>query len=294
MRTWRSAYGNATENRRGDLDARMAFYGDLFLRADQQGDGAESPDRLLADQLALEWLERAATRSSQPRQKETAGRELAHTTGDIGKEVQGAGAVLRSAINGLSRLRFFAPQGMAFASTFINRTLSQVSRYIAEPGIREEAQQRVLALIGQETRAIVAHSLGTVVAFEAIHRLNIRLPLLVTIGSPLGLDTIIYQKLKPQPPSFPPVVQRWVNLADADDFIAAEPNLTPLFGAGIPGTAAFEGAWTVDNGASPHDARFYLRHAQTARPMAAFLRDSSRRYRCHIDREKPVCAIRAC
>ena len=84
--------------------------------------------------------------------------------------------MVRSAISGLSRLRFFAPRGMALAATFINRALSQVTTYIADPQVREEAQQRVLALVGPETRAIVAHSLGTVVAFEAIHRLNQPLP----------------------------------------------------------------------------------------------------------------------
>ena len=41
------------------IDARMAFYGDLFLRADQQGLAPEAlsgPERALAEELAMEWM----------------------------------------------------------------------------------------------------------------------------------------------------------------------------------------------------------------------------------------------
>jgi hypothetical protein len=70
-------------------------------------------------------------------------------------------------------------------------------------------------------------------------------------GSLLVLDTIIYP---PAPPS-----RRWVNVADTDDFIAAEPDLAALFSAGIPEGATFEGGgYTVDNGAQPHCGTFYL------------------------------------
>src|SRR6516225_8981118 len=49
------------------------------------------------------------------------------------------------------------------------------------------------------------HSLGSVVAYEATQELEHPLPLLITLGSPLGLNTIVYQRLRPQPPSFPPM-----------------------------------------------------------------------------------------
>jgi ATP-dependent exoDNAse (exonuclease V) alpha subunit len=64
-----------------------------------------------------------------------------------------------------------------------------------------------------------------VVAYEAAQRMTQPLPLLLTLGSPLGLQTIVYQRLRPQPPGFPPKVRRWVNIADRNDFIAAEPDL---------------------------------------------------------------------
>ena len=125
----------------------------------------------------------------------------------------------------------------------------------------------VFNLIGPETKVVIGHSLGSVVAYEAAHLIGQPLPLLVTLGSPLGLQTIVYQQLRPQPPSFPANVRRWVNVADRDDFIAAEPDLKALFGADMPADAVLEGGYTVDNGASPHNADFYLGKAHVGRPV---------------------------
>ena len=62
-------------------------------------------------------------------------------------------------------------------------------------------------------------------------------------------------------------MRRWVNVADRDDFIAAEPDLKGLFSAGMPADAVFEGGYTVDNGADPHNADFYLGKAQVGKPV---------------------------
>jgi hypothetical protein len=122
-----------------------------------------------------------------------------------------------------------------------------------------------------ETKVIIGHSLGSVVAYEAAHLMRHPLPLFVTIGSPLGLDTIIYPKLRPQPPTYPSKALRWVNIADSDDLVAAEPDLTSFFSNGIPPTARFEGAHTADNGAEPHNPHFYLSKAQFGKPVGETL-----------------------
>ena len=82
------------------------------------------------------------------------------------------------------------------------------------------------------------------------------LPLLLTLGSPLGLQTIIADRLRP-PPSFPPKVSRWLNVADNDDIVAAETKLRPGFTGGMPDSSRFEGA-IVDNGSAPHSPVHYL------------------------------------
>lgn len=199
-RIWRDQAGP------GAIEARMAFYGDLFLRPDQQGDdpGELTGEQVvIAEGLAEGWLERAANRASREPERRTAEAELAFIRPEPGREPQGPGAVARSAIRSVSRLRWFGLMGMAFAERFVWRALAQVTRYLTDDAIRAAAQKAVLDLIDPDTKIVISHSLGTVVTYEAAHHLEQPLPLLVTLGSPLGLDTIIYPRLRPQPPHLP-------------------------------------------------------------------------------------------
>ena len=262
-RIWRDA-GKA-----GSIQTRMALYGTLFLTPGQQGDdpGDFTPEEaVFAEALALEWLSHVSERATKEKTRETGERELAYVTKQMGTE-QGAGSVVRSAISSLAKITWFAPFGMGFAERFIRRSLAQVTRYFTNDKIRTAALDSVLKLIGPETKVLIGHSLGSVIAYEAAHLMKQPLPLLLTIGSPLGLQTIIYQRLRPQPPRFPSTVQRWVNVADRDDFIAVEPDLKELFGADVPAGARLEGGYTVDNGADPHKCDFYLGKEQVGKPL---------------------------
>lgn len=258
------------------IEARMAFYGHLFLNAGQQGDGGEELGKVaavLVEPLAREWLARAARQASRDNERRFAEQELAYVERIVGAEEAGLGNVARSAIWSLAQLRWFAPFGMAFAERFVRRALTQVSRYFSDEAIREAAIGAVAVLVGPETRIVIGHSLGSVVAYEAVQQLTQPLPLLCTLGSPLGLDTIVYPRLRPQPPGFPPALRRWVNLADRDDLVAAEPDLRPLFSGGLPVGAVFESDHTVDNGAQPHRPDFYLGKVELGRAVAGALAD---------------------
>ena len=255
------------------IDTRMAFYGDLFLRGDQQGlepEELSGAEQALAEQLAMEWTARAASRSTDEKSRRAASQELAQLQRTAGEE-QGARAATRSAINSLARIRWFAPFGMGFATRFVMRSLTQVTQYLNDDALRRQALARVHALLTPETQVLIGHSLGSVVAFEAAQTLDHPLPLLITIGCPLGLRTVVYERVRPQPPRFPPTVHHWVNIADRNDIVAAEPDLTPLFGSTAPPGAVLEGGYTVENGAKPHQADFYLTKAQVGRPIGALL-----------------------
>lgn len=253
----------------GSITARMAFYGHHFRVPDQQGDGAFDPEienDPLYQELAIEWLRHAADRSIDHVTNMTAKRELAYVTRTLGEE-QGLRNGARCAVGSLAKLPWFADFGIFLAERYVRRSLTQVTRYFIDPAVRAAAIDSVMALIGPETKVLIGHSLGSVVAYEAAHKWPQRLPLLVTLGSPLGLQSIIYQRLVPQPPCYPPAIQRWVNVADLNDVIAVEPDLRGLFNAGLPADSIFESGITVDNGTDPHRADFYLGQNAVGTPV---------------------------
>ncbi|MER6345802.1 hypothetical protein ACWC10_15085 [Streptomyces sp. NPDC001595] len=263
-RLWRDA-------RPGDDDCRMVFYGDLFLTEGRMG-GEPSFDELTAEQrelasvLALEWLGRAEERAASEADRDEAHRQLRALDPQTAGR-QGVRAAGRPALNGLARLRWFAPLGMAFARTFVKRALVQVTRYLTEEAVREEVQRRIAAHVGPETVAIVGHSLGSVAAYQAAHRVRSGLPLLLTLGSPLGLRTVVHDRL-PEAKTVPPRVARWVNLADRDDLVAAVPDLATLFADPY---GALHSDRTLDNGSEPHRAESYLGKRQTGAALGAVL-----------------------
>lgn len=247
----------------GNIETRMAFYGDVFLKPGQQGDDPgdfSAEETEFAEILATEWLQHIAERASKGSLRDAGSRELAYVTGGMGDE-QGCGAAKRSAIASLARIPWFAPYGMGLAQRFVNRALIQVTRYFTDEAIRSVALDSVVKLIGPETKIIIGHSLGSIVAYEAAHLMTQPLSLLLTLGSPLGLQTIVYQRLRPQPPCFPPNIRLWTNIADREDFIAAEPDLKGLFGTPLQATSTFKN-YVVDNGAAPHKADSYLSKTQ--------------------------------
>jgi hypothetical protein len=74
-------------------------------------------------------------------------------------------------------------------------------------------------------RIVLAHSLGSVVTYEALHaNPHIDVELFVTLGSPLAMPIVIFDRLDPAPRDgwgqAPPGVRQWVNLADKGDLIA--------------------------------------------------------------------------
>jgi len=148
-------------------------------------------------------------------------------------------------------------------------TLRQVTRYLTEPALRDRIRKIVLNRVDGETTILIGHSLGSVVAYECAHRLSAPLPLLTTIGSPLGLRTIVTERLDP-PPSFPPLVQAWLNHANLEDVVAAEPDLAPLFGRDVPVASRLICSHYQDP-TQPHRSETYLGREIIARAVAGAL-----------------------
>jgi hypothetical protein len=210
--------------------ARMAFYGDLYLPTDTQGDeiSASPAAEALAEVLAASLLAHAAA-SDDPRLAAEAANVLRQADPDrIG--VQGLSTRARGAVamldgNGWLTARIFGVLQSA------KKDLLQVTRYLTENDLRAAVQARVAALLDNDTQLVIGHSLGSAVAWEACQALGRPLPMLVTLGSPLGLDSVVYPRLLPQPPTWPRLVHRWVNVAHPDDVVAVDPDLGRLFPA---------------------------------------------------------------
>jgi pimeloyl-ACP methyl ester carboxylesterase len=118
---------------------------------------------------------------------------------------------------------------------------------------------------------VVAHSLGTVVAFEALHGYGGPVELLVTLGSPLATGAAVLQRVRPRPARTPEAVGRWLNFWDRDDIVVARPRvqqwMLPSFSGVAPVTDRVDsdGVWV-------HTATKYLRQPAVAGPIIEVLK----------------------
>jgi pimeloyl-ACP methyl ester carboxylesterase len=249
-----------------EAEVRCAFYGDLFRPAGRHLAGNDQPiraadlDEFEQDLLAAWWTEAART---DPAVVAPDARTLA---------VRTPNGVQRG-LRALSGSRFFA----ALGERALLGDLRQVRDYFQRPEIRHEARQRVAAAVGADTRVLVGHSLGSVVAYEALcanPEWSVRT--LVTLGSPLGIPNLIFDRLDPAPAPAPSAEPRgrwpgkgrsWANVADKADVVALVKDLRAGFGPGVD-------CWVVDNGAHAHDVRPYLTAVETGRAIAAGLEDT--------------------
>jgi hypothetical protein len=255
--------GSAAADLPKDEDIRCVFYGDLF-RPPGRLLGLGDPRLTAADAtdferaLVVAWWRAAA--ESDPGVVHPDARTLARMP-----------ASAQAALRALSGSAFFA----GLAERVMLFDLQQVRRYMTDPGIRQAVQARVVAAVDEGTQVVVGHSLGSVVAYEALCA-HPEWPVrtLVTLGSPLGVRNLIFDRLLPAPAdeesrklsgAWPGGVQAWANVADARDVVALVKDLRPLFGPKVA-------CYLVDNGSHAHAVQPYLTAAETGAAIASGLR----------------------
>jgi hypothetical protein len=131
-------------------------------------------------------------------------------------------------------------------------------------GTRRIVLDRFAEVIGADTRVVVAHSMGSIVAFEAIHEPGLKLDALVTLGSPLGVEGYVRRRLS-VPDRMPPTVDRWINVAHPHEPVALEPELASHF-APADGQAGIEDL-VLDTSGPWHGIDTYLRHDAVRRAI---------------------------
>ncbi|MGC5002648.1 serine peptidase [Streptomyces sp. DT203] len=160
---------------------------------------------------------------------------------------------------------------------FIRLFFREVAMYLRadDDPARLAAREQVAARIAQHRpRIVIAHSLGTVVTYEALHaHPELHVELLLTLGSPLALPDAVFDRLIPRPtgPSAPlgarpPGVARWVNIADPGDPVAIPPRLARAF-SGI----ALDLTDSIHTTFGFHHAKNYLSCAATSATLGPYL-----------------------
>jgi pimeloyl-ACP methyl ester carboxylesterase len=139
---------------------------------------------------------------------------------------------LRQGLDWIARRRHRSSDSVARVMTAV---LREVYIYLTRHAMRRRARQTVIAAVETHQPAmLLAHSLGSVVAYEALHqRPDLQVETLVTLGSPLGMPGSIFEALDPEPRDGrgvrPPGVRNWINIADRGDLVAVPAELGGRF-----------------------------------------------------------------
>lgn len=242
-------------------DLRVAFFGDLFRPSGTMA--ATDPPYTASDirpgpeRDLLTALYDAAVASDPA---------LGEPAGSMGAGTVGVEFILAR----LARSKTFA----RVAQRAFIRDLKQVTAFLTDPAVKDRMLARIAGQVTAETRVVIGHSLGSVVAYEYLCRIPGAVELLVTLGSPLGIPNVVFDRLTPAPVAgagvWPGRVPAWVNVADAGDIVALVKDLAPLFPGPVPGARVNDRL--VDNGDEPHAIDRYLSATQTGSALGDVLR----------------------
>jgi len=212
-REWAKALGSGLGVDLGDLNVTFAYWAPILHAGVPiaQGSGPD-PD------AALDYLERVDSDTVNLAAAWLEALELPTVT------AQGRLAMpLRHAVSMAARR--FSLDGR-LTKLFVAGCFPEVAGYLTYDPVRIAVRDYVARVIAEQSaRIVIAHSLGTVVAFEALHaHPELTLDLLITLGSPLALPHGVFHRLQPRPVDGlgirPPTVTRWVNVADHGDPVA--------------------------------------------------------------------------
>ncbi|MFM9462618.1 hypothetical protein ACKI1K_07165 [Streptomyces scabiei] len=146
--------------------------------------------------------------------------------------------------------------------------LREVEAYTTWPDRRRLVRERISGTIRREEPAVViAHSLGSYVAYETLHAFpEPKVELLVTVGSPLRVPSLA-RRLDPAlcagRGARPSGAKRWVNIADVGDVLAVPPRLGEVF--------PVDADETCDNGLDFHGFGGYLASGLLAAAITPYI-----------------------
>jgi len=160
-----------------------------------------------------------------------------------------------------------AALGQAASSAAFDRIVDMVTIMATKPDLRARMRARAEAMVDDDTRVIVSHSLGTMFSYMALcNHPHWRVHTFLTLGSPLA-SPLIFKHLDPPAidgkGQWPGSIERWVNVRAIGDKAAAV-TLQEKFGPRVEEVL-------IDNGHRAHDPEPYLNAAATGAAIAAAL-----------------------
>lgn len=122
----------------------------------------------------------------------------------------------------LALARILDSYGKKYANDLILKETDDVVTYLVVPDVKVVINKLVTDVLTNEPTIIIAHSLGTVIAYEVLHMLkreDYNICGLITLGSPLGMKAIVRQLYTS--PTFPLVLKgTWTNIYDKRDIVS--------------------------------------------------------------------------
>lgn len=152
--------------------------------------------------------------------------------------------------------------------TLIHKFLIETYLYLSNPDFMHEVHHRIMShLVPNKDHIIVAHSLGSVIAYNLLHRFkSFRLQRFITLGSPLAFK-VVQAKLV-VPISRPPQLQGdWFNFYSPEDFLTAFPLSEAPFNFDPP--IINQAIMTLIN--NPHNISGYLQHPDVIKSIVEAL-----------------------
>lgn len=144
---------------------------------------------------------------------------------------------------------------VAMFRTLVKRTFADVHAYFFG-GDGEAMRERLRTTLAEVDGpvVVVAHSLGSIIAYDVLAEAGAarEVPLLVTVGSPLGVTEV--QDLVRTPLQVPAGVATWRNVADGRDLVALDRTVRPEY----PPAERTRDFLVVNDSVNHHGIREYL------------------------------------
>jgi hypothetical protein len=179
----------------------------------------------------------------------------------------------------------------------IQKMLPDLGSYLTSRVVGSDVRSRLQgpvkrALKSGQQVAIIAHSMGCIVSYDVLWKLSRmseyrdvrdrKVSLWLTLGSPLGEPAVqkgLYDAHEPEDGKYPSNIDRWVNVAARDDFVAHDGTVADDFKEmkqrrlvrslrDLPRINTF---WVGTQGSNPHKFYGYLNHPRVAKVLSEWI-----------------------